>query len=252
MKDVRVVKVGGAQLADPEALEALVRLLSGADGAGEPRKTVLVHGGGPEIGALHEALGVPFHKVDGLRATSERGMDIVAMVLCGLVNKRVVARLQAAGHRVVGASGADLGLLRSDWLDRQRLGRVGGPPAVDLDALERLLLGADTVVLAPVCLGPDGGLLNVNADTVAQSVAIAVGAERLDFVTDVPAVRTQAGPVGKLDPDGLAALVQDPAVTGGMIPKLQASLDALRHGVRQVRVGSFDSLAGGTATEVRA
>ena len=212
---------------------------------------VLVHGGGREIGELHELLGVPFRTVGGVRVTSTSSMALVTMVLCGAVNKRLVAHLVSSGVDALGISGADLGLIRSAFLNPDRLGRVGGAPVVSAVTLKSLLAPGRVLVLAPVCLGPDGDLVNVNADSVAQAVAVAVGAEVLEFVTDVDAVRTRDGDADRLSPAEVQALIEDEVALGGMIPKLHAALAALDGGIPRVRLGSLGSLARGAATEVR-
>lgn len=249
MSGERVIKIGGAHLDDQLHLERLLDLVHGARDAGE--RVVLVHGGGPEIGALHDRLGVPFRKVDGLRVTTDESMPLVAMVLCGVVNKRLVAYLRHRDCAVIGASGVDLGL-RSDFADRERFGRVGGSPELDATVLRRTLEPFDALVLAPVCLAPDGGVLNVNADEVAQSVAVALRASRLDLVTDVAAVEGPDGPIERVRLGDIETLVRDEIVTGGMIPKLRAAAAAVDRGVQRVLVGSLDSLTRGGGTEIGA
>lgn len=245
----KVVKVGGARLAEPGYLEELTRhareLLAEPDD-----RVILIHGGGKEIGNLHERLGLSFRKKRGLRVTPDETMDLVAMVLCGLVNKRLVARFVHAGLDALGVCGADLGILHSEFLNRPQLGRVGGPPSVDGAALRRLLATTRVLVVSPVCIDSDGGLLNVNADVVAQVIAVAVEADRLDFVTDVTGVRDGERSLPNLSPRQVDGLIQRSVIGGGMIPKLQASLAALDGGVDVVRVGSLESLENGTATEV--
>lgn len=246
-----IVKVGGAHLAEPDYLAGLtrhiVRLVDGTDD-----RVVLVHGGGKEIGSLHERLGLPFRKERGLRVTPDETMDLVAMVLCGQVNKRLVAHFQSANLDALGVCGADLGILRAEYLNRRQLGRVGGPPRVDVDALRRLLTAARILVVSPVCLAPGGGLLNVNADVAAQVIAVALDARHLDFVTDVRGVKNGEDSLPSLSRLQVERLIQQSIVAGGMIPKLHASLAALDGGVAVVRVGNLKSLAEGTATEVHA
>lgn len=250
MSAIRVVKVGGAALDDIEYLAALTQHVKQLIAEGV--RVVLVHGGGKEIGELHQRFNLPFRRELGLRVTSPEGMHLVTMTLCGLVNKRVVAHLNDYGVRSVGVSGVDYGLMRAAFLNEARLGRVGGPPEVNPEPLQRLLSDQTVVVLAPVSLGPDGGLLNVNADVAAQSVAVALAAQSLDFVTDVESVRGVSGPLRALQPAQVQQLMASDVVTGGMIPKLQASVAAIDGGVGRVRVGNLESLVRGTATEVYA
>jgi acetylglutamate kinase len=231
-------------------LDALPRYASAVRDAGH--SLVIVHGGGRILSSVFEQLGVPVRKTLSLRTTTDQGMELATMVLCGLVNKQIVARLVADGQRAVGLCGADLGAMRSAFLNLDRLGRVGGPPRVNPEPLQWLLEADCAVVIAPVCSASDGGLVNVNSDTVAQTLAVALEAEVLEFVMDVDAVRGTHGPVDAMSAPDLETLVSGPAVSGGMVPKLQASLAALEGGVGRIRLGSFSSLASGGATEVTA
>ena len=247
-----VVKVGGANLTRPDYVRDLSRHLRARVQRGE--RIVVVHGGGPEIGALHDALDVPFTRVDGLRVTSEEGMRLATMVLCGLVNKRVVARLVSDGLPAMGLSGVDLGLLRSELLDPERLGRVGSAPAVDVTRLRVLLDAGLLPVIAPVSLGPDGEPVNVNADTAAHAIATALSATSLDFVSDIPGVRTRKGSTrvaARLTVRDIQRLVSEgDVIRGGMIPKLESAVAAVAAGVGRVRVGNLGGLGRNTATEV--
>jgi len=248
---VQILKAGGAVVSDPSFLSALSRYVADQTAAG--KRCLIVHGGGDLITEVHRRMGVTNTKHEGLRATPEDSMRLVAMALRGLTNATVVSSLVARGVSARGLSGVDLGLLRSDFLNRHKLGRVGGPPRVDVDALQGLLEAGYTPVLAPICLGPDAGLLNVNADTVAHSVAVALGPSTLDFVSDVPGVLGPGAAVTpRVTPDEARALLESAGVSGGMIPKLQAALAAAQAGVTRVRIGDLTSLAADQATEVTA
>lgn len=249
-KGIRVIKVGGAQIDSDDRLPPLMDHIEEALNAHYP--VVLVHGGGCEIGDYHKRLGVPFESKSGLRATSEQSMDIVTMVLCGLVNKRLVAHLVQRGHRAVGLSGVDLGMLRADPIHAERLGQVGGSPQVDSATIHTLLSDGVLPVIAPVSLSHEGQLLNVNADIAAQAIAVAIGASSLEFVTDVEGLRGNQGVEREILTPKLKELLASETVSGGMIPKVQAALAAVGGGVGCVRMGNYDSLRGGTATEVLA
>ena len=245
-----VVKVDTPRLAEIDYLATLARYVDAfvrADGC-----VVLVHGGGSEIARLHAALDVPFRLERGLRVTSDAAMGIVSMVLCGLVNKRVVSTFNAAGLRTLGICGADLGVMRANFLNYRQLGRVGGPPEIDAAAIATLLGTTDVLAVSPVCMAPDGSLLNVNADAVAQTLAVAIQASCLEFVTDAVGVPTADGTARSLMVDEVSELIDASHVGGTMIPKLQASLAALDGGVSRVRFGSLESLRLGTATVVSA
>lgn len=247
---IRVIKVGGAQVDAPERLPRLANYVREAIEAGT--QVVVVHGGGHEIAAYHRELGVPFESKSGLRTTSERSMEIVTMVLCGLVNTRLVAHFIENGHRAIGLSGVDLGMLEAEPIHAERLGRVGGAPRVNGVALKSLLSAGLMPVVAPVSLSSDGGLLNVNADIAAQAIAVAIGAECLEFVTDVEGLRGEHGVERRIPLASLRRLLGSDTVSGGMIPKVQAALAAVGGGVGTVRMGSYESLRMGTATEVYA
>lgn len=248
--NVAVIKVGGAFIDRPTFLDSLSIHLERA--LRRHDRLVLVHGGGKEIGELHQRLDVPFRKEKGVRITSPASMELVTMVLCGPVNKRVVAHLSRRGIDALGVSGADYDLMRSELADPDRLGRVGKAPSVSRERLRRVLDLAEVLVLAPVCRATDGELVNVNADLVAQAAAVALDAASLDFVTDVEHVRTPEGPGLQLSTDDVERLVADAHIKGGMLPKLQAGVAALDAGVERVRVGNLTTLTRGGATEVRA
>ncbi|TNE46629.1 MAG: acetylglutamate kinase [Deltaproteobacteria bacterium] len=248
MKTTCIIKVGGAHLEDTEYLTALAGYIAYRKNAGH--QVVLVHGGGKEISAWHKRLDLPFYKKEGLRVTPPESMDLVTMILCGLVNKRLVAHMNRMGLKAVGVSGVDFGMLQAPLRDEREYGRVGDSPVVQVEPLKHMLDAGDLVVLAPVCAGPDGDPVNVNADTTAQAVAVALKAENLEFVTDVPAVRTDEGEESTLPSHEIPQLIEQSIVQGGMIPKLTAGIAALRGGVHHVFVGNLNSLQQGAATEV--
>ncbi len=246
---VTVMKVGGARLVRRDDLDALARTIRARHDAGRP--TVLVHGGGPEISDLHERLGVPFEKIDGLRVTSPEGMTLTTMVLCGAVNTRIVERFVAHGLPALGVSGVDLGLLRAP-LAGAAWGRVGGPPQVAAERLEQLLAAGLVPVVAPVSLGPDGAAVNVNADDAAHAIAAALGASALEFVSDIPGVTEDDRVLRRLVPVDVERLIARGVVKGGMVPKLRAAVAALAAGVGRVRIGNLTTIRTNHATEVLA
>ncbi|GAA0573840.1 acetylglutamate kinase [Craurococcus roseus] len=206
---------------------------------------VVVHGGGPQINAMLKRLDVKSTFVQGLRVTDAAMLDVVEMVLAGPVNKQVAEAITRAGAIAVGISGKDGGLIRARKLTRTvrdpdsrieqvlDLGFVGEPESVDTRVL-RLLIGADIVpVVAPVGVGADGQTYNINADTVAGAIAGALGAERLLMMTDVAGVLDRGG---KLVPEMTVAEVQAGIeagwISGGMIPKVETCVSAVRGGVK--------------------
>ncbi|MEZ4649383.1 MAG: acetylglutamate kinase [Candidatus Eisenbacteria bacterium] len=246
-RKLTVTKVGGAGLANESFLATLVRNTESIIERGDA--SLIVHGGGPDIAGLHGRLGLEFEVIEGLRVTNAESLDIVVMALCGLLNKRIVARLQNAGLRAVGVSGIDAGILRASYLDRSRFGEVGDAPEVQPGFLFRLIDQDYVPIVAPVAIGPGGTPVNVNADVAAQAIAIALDATELDFVTSEPGVVRDNRVIRSLTPDETESLIQEGTVRGGMIPKVRAARAALESGIRRVRVGNLDTLASGTATE---
>ncbi|NLG62281.1 MAG: acetylglutamate kinase [Candidatus Cloacimonetes bacterium] len=240
---VRVVKIGGAALTDGSWLGAFADAVAAA-----ADDLVIVHGGGPEISALSERLGVAVEWVDGRRVTPDAALDAASMVLNGRVNKRLVSALITAGADAIGLSGEDGGLITAEVAAGGALGRVGHVGSVR-SALLSMLIGAGMVpVIAPISRGPGGVALNVNADEVACAVAVAMGARELLFVTDVDGVRDADGiTLSALDPVHGESLLASGVAGGGMAVKLRAALDALARGVAQVRIGSIAALVNSDA-----
>lgn len=247
-KNVLVLKIGGNQVEDEDFLAGFVAAVKGllADHA-----VIVVHGGGKEIAALHNQLGVSFETVEGLRATSEESLRLVEMVLNGVVNTRLVRTLVNGGVDAVGLSGVDLGLVRVTPLsvNGRSLGRVGAVQHVNGEALLQLLDIGITPVISPVSLGEDGLSYNVNADHVAAGVARAVEAARLVFVSNVPGVQVTSRTMRALTIKQIEGLIAEGHITGGMIPKVRSATEAVLSGVYQAVITDLAGLAkdGGTA-----
>ncbi|HSJ05419.1 MAG TPA: acetylglutamate kinase [Longimicrobiales bacterium] len=241
----RVIKIGGAALADAAWLTSFADAVAAA---GSP--LVIVHGGGPEITALSDRLAVETRWHEGRRVTPPEAMDVAAMVLNGLVSTRVTAALLAAGVDAVGLSGVDGGLLTADLLEGGLLGRVGVVRGVRTGLLRSLLQEGHTVVVSPVSLCADGNPVNVNADDAASAIAAALGAAELVFLTDVPGVRGTAGLCTRLDAGDALGLVRSGVAFGGMGVKLSASVRALDAGVPSIRIGDARVLYDGAAGTV--
>jgi acetylglutamate kinase len=188
---------------------------------------VLVHGGGPEITALSDRLGIPSKFRDGLRVTDAATMDVVKMVLTGKVNPDIVATLNRLGGQSVGMSGEDGPSIIAEKLD-ESLGFVGRVTQINPEPVTALLDRGYIPVLASVGLGYDGQAYNINADTVAAEIAVALGAAKLILMTDVPGILDAGGQVvNELDRERAGRLITEGVVRGGMIPKLQACLRSL-------------------------
>ncbi|MBI4236416.1 MAG: acetylglutamate kinase [Chloroflexi bacterium] len=197
----------------------------------EGMRPVVVHGGGPTVTRWLQRLEIESTFIRGLRVTDEAALEVVTAVLCGLVNKAIVAAIQDAGGRAIGLSGADGGSVLAQVRD-PALGRVGEVSRVDPRVLRTVLEAGFIPVLAPVSLdtAPGGRLLNVNADSVAGAVAHALGAERVIFLTDVPGVLDGQGvPLPTLSRQRAQDLITAHVITGGMVPKVEACLAALKH-----------------------
>jgi acetylglutamate kinase len=256
MSDILVVKIGGSTLgAHDTTLEDVVALQR------RDVRPVVVHGGGALISEWLKAHNVPTRFERGLRVTDERTLEVVVAVLAGLVNKRLVAGLTAAGGRAVGLSGADGGLFRAPLLD-EKLGYVGEVAEVDTRLLLDLLDRGFVPVVAPIAVewrgeAPTDQLLNINADTAAGAVAEALAARWLVFLTDVPGIRGEDGEmVPALSPSRASALTKAGVIQGGMIPKVEACLQAAGLGCRSViadgrRAGALgEAIEDGTGTVV--
>lgn len=245
-----VVKVGGNELDDPAFLARLYAVVAAFS---DP--LILVHGGGKEISAALERYGLASRFVEGLRVTPPESMAVMEMVVCGSINKRLVAGMVAAGRRALGLSGVDLGLLRCTPHRPQGhdLGRVGAITSVDALALRALVGMGWLPVLAPVALGQDDGQpYNVNADHVAQAVAAALAAPaagappaELVFVSNVPGVMLEGRVVAQLTAAIIETAIADGAISGGMIPKVRSALAALEAGVAAVRITNLEGFAAG-------
>jgi acetylglutamate kinase len=229
-----LVKIGGAQLEEAAARAQLAVALARARAAGH--QLVLVHGGGNQIRERVRRLGLPERYHEGLRVTDPETAEVVLQVLCGSVNKQLVAALNAAGLPAVGLCGADGGSFGAEPLHAAgiELGYVGRVQAVDTRLVETLLergfvpVVATTAPLAPGAQGPDERFYNINADMAAAPLAAALGCDAILFLTDVAAVldaRKQR--LAELDAGECARLRGAGVIAGGMIPKVEAALEAL-------------------------
>jgi len=202
---------------------------------------IVVHGGGPQIGAMLERLKIKSEFIDGLRVTDRETVEIVEMVLSGSINKAIASAINAAGGRAVGISGKDGNLIQARKMRRTRtesdsniekildLGFVGEPTKIDARLLDDLSQSDLIPVIAPIGTGSGGETYNINADTAAGAIAGAIEAARLLMLTDVPGV---LGKDGELIPDmsieEARAYISDGTITGGMIPKVETCIDAVQ------------------------
>lgn len=232
-----VVKFGGSAMTDPEAVRGVIRnvLLLQLVGI----RPILVHGGGPEINALLARLGIESTTVDGLRVTSDEAMEAVEMALAGKANKAVVGEVHACGGRAVGLSGRDARLIVAEKVS-ERHGRVGRVVNVDPAILDLLCGRGYVPVVCSVAEGTDGRAINVNADSVAAAVAVAVGAQKLFMLSDVDGVLADKGDastlISRLTADEARKMVESGKADQGMVPKLTSAIEALAGGVEGVHL----------------
>jgi acetylglutamate kinase len=232
-----VVKIGGRTIEDEAILRKCAQ--SVAELARDGHRVAVVHGGGCALTRMLERLGKKSEFVDGLRVTDAETRDAALMVLGGLVNKKLVAAIQAAGMPAVGFSGGD-GMTfraRKKFVRGRDLGFVGEICFAEPCWIEALWAQGGIPVLASIALGADGEFYNVNADEMAASCAATCHADTLIFLTDVPGVKDAAGSVMPwLSTNQIAELTASSVISGGMLPKLHACGRALKQGVGRVRI----------------
>ena len=239
---VIVVKMGGHAMGDAAAMERFARDIVLMKQCGV--QPVIVHGGGPQINQMLDRLGGVSEFKDGLRVTTAETVEVVEMVLAGVINKRIVAAINAQGGQAVGLSGKDANLMVCDKATKTSrdpdsniekvldLGFVGQPAHVNPRVLHTFLSSDFIPVIAPVGAGrsPEE-TFNVNGDTAAGAIAGAMQAERLMLLTDVQGVKNGAGEVlTQLSAKDVSDLIADGTIAGGMIPKVETALDAMRNG----------------------
>ncbi len=237
---VVVVKYGGNALAGASEADALalfaedivlMRLVG--------LKPVVVHGGGPQISALMTRLGKTTEFRDGLRVTDAETVDIARMVLSGQVNPQIVAAINVHGRFAVGVSGEDATLITASAKDPE-LGFVGDVEKINPGILQRLLDDEFVPVVATIGVDASGQAYNINADTVAGAIAEALGAEKLVYLTDIEGLRrivTDAESlIRQTTPDELDELMNDGTIAGGMIPKVESCVHAVRNGVKRAHI----------------
>jgi acetylglutamate kinase len=246
-----VVKAGGGVFADADSTRLLIEQLAILHYFGV--RVVMVHGGGPQLTALSESLGLATQIVNGRRVTDEKSIEVTAMVLNGLINTRILAICRDLHIDAVGISGVDAGLVRAHRRAPVKLedgsertidyGFVGDVDAVNTAVLMKLLDNGLMPVVSPLSADENGVLLNINADTVAAAIGAAVHAEKLILCTGAPGILENAADPGSLisytDLRGLQRLRAAGSLLDGMLPKAQAIEDAIRGGVRRVHVVSY-------------
>ena len=266
MKDIiNIVKVGGGVVEDATSLVRLLNQFASLEG-----RKVLVHGGGRLATSMAASLGIESRMVGGRRITDEKMLEVVTMVYGGLVNKRIVAGLQAKGVKAIGLTGADGDIIRSHKRPLKRVkmddgteqmvdfGFVGDVDKVDARLLSSLIESGNVPVVAPLTHDGEGNILNTNADTIASSVAQALAEYyevTLTFCFEKAGVLRDANDEGSVIPlineEQASRLIAEGIIAGGMIPKIENAFDALHKGVRQVVITHSDNIDGSRGTTIK-
>jgi acetylglutamate kinase len=242
---VIVVKFGGHAMVDAKLAQQFARDMVMLKVCG--LNPVVVHGGGPQINKMLDKLAVKAEFRDGLRVTDKETMEIVEMVLSGSINKSIVASIQQAGGRAVGISGKDGNMLIAERYKKRKIdpatgneieiefGQVGEPARVNIEILHTIMKSDAIPVIAPIGVGWDGDTYNVNADTAAGAIAVALNAKRLLLLTDVAGVLDKnKNLISELKTGEVQGLVDDGTITAGMIPKIESAASVVAGGVEGV------------------
>jgi len=242
-----VVKFGGNAMVDPVLHESFARDVVLMKLVG--MNPVVVHGGGPQIGALLAKLNIHTEFVDGMRVTDAQTMDVVEMVLGGSVNKEIVSSINRNGGRAIGVTGKDGQLIRAKRLQVTRhspeleapeiidIGHVGDVEQIDISVINVILDSDFIPVIAPIGVGADGSTYNINADLVAGKLAQVMQAEKLMLLTNVAGLLDSEGKIlTGLSTGQVDGLIADGTITGGMLPKISCALDAVKSGVASAHI----------------
>lgn len=255
MERITVVKIGGNVIDDPAALKRFLAAFTALPGA-----KILVHGGGKLATRLAERLELKVQLVEGRRITDKGTLDVVTMVYAGLVNKQVVAGLQAAGCNALGLSGADGNIVRARRRSPQPVdyGFVGDIERVDAELLSRLLAAGLTPVFSAIMHDGEGGLLNCNADSVASAIACAaarIAPTDLVFCFEKQGVLRnpddEESLIAEITAESFEALRAEGVISRGMVPKVENALKAVEEGVRSVAIKHADNLLEDKGTTIR-
>lgn len=254
---IKVVKIGGNVVDNPVMLKQFAELF-----ASMPGKKALVHGGGVMAGKVQEALGIDVVKIEGRRVTDERTLDVVTMVYAGLCNKRIVALLQSNGCNAIGLAGCDASVITArrrppipiggEMVDFGFVGDVTAE-SVNVDAIRVLLDAGMVPVFCAINHDGKGNLLNTNADTIASSVASALGAELVTCFEKRGVLRDKDDDdsvIAHINPESFERMKQEGSISDGMIPKLQNAFKALREGAVKVTIKHSSELLSDSGTVI--
>jgi acetylglutamate kinase len=250
-----VIKAGGGVFGNAALTQSLIEQISILHYMGV--RVVMVHGGGPQVTEVSDAMGVKAQMVQGRRVTDEKAIEVTSMVLNGLINTRILAICRELDVQAVGLSGVDAGLVQAHKRKPVKLegsnelidyGLVGDIDRIDTTAIRNLLDDGYLPVISPLSADEHGTLLNINADTVAAAIGAALSAEKLILCTGAPGILERTDDPGSLisytDLEGLQRLRESGSISDGMLPKARAIENALKGGVRRVHVVSYASSEG--------
>jgi acetylglutamate kinase len=250
-----VIKAGGGVFGNAALTQSLIEQISILHYMGV--RVVMVHGGGPQVTEVSDAMGVKTQMVQGRRVTDEKSIEVTSMVLNGLINTRILAICRELDVQAVGISGVDAGLVQAHKRKPMKLeggtelvdyGLVGDIDRIDTTAIRNLLDSGYLPVISPLSADEHGVLLNINADTVAAAIGAALGAEKLILCTGAPGILERREDPGSLisytDLEGLQRLREAGSISDGMLPKTRAIENAIKGGVRRVHVVSYSSPEG--------
>jgi acetylglutamate kinase len=229
-----VIKYGGAVMEDEKLKSSVAQDVTLLRKIGID--VVVVHGGGKEITSLSSKLSIETKFVNGQRYTDENTRDVVQMVLAGSTNKDIVRRINIHGGKAVGISGIDGGLITVNKYVKEDLGFVGEVVDVNASLIKNLLRDGYLPVIAPLGVDKDGTVFNVNADVAAGSIAAALSAVKLVYLTDIEGVKINSELVSHLSQNEAEKYIADGTISGGMIPKVESALSALESGVQKVHI----------------
>jgi acetylglutamate kinase len=241
-----VVKYGGNAMTEPTLKTSFARDIVLLKQVG--LQPIVVHGGGPQIGALLEKLGKESKFVGGMRVTDQETMDVVEMVLGGKVNKEIVHLINQQGGKAIGMSGKDGDLIHAEQLlveagDPEAsaseiidLGHVGSVTGINPAVLNTFIANDIIPVIAPIGVGEDGQTYNINADSVASSIASVMASEKLILLTNTAGVMQDDELLTGLTPENIQALIKSGVINGGMIPKVNCAINAIQSGVHTAHI----------------
>ncbi|MEG9297485.1 acetylglutamate kinase [Mangrovibacillus sp. Mu-81] len=230
-RDMLVLKLGGSILYNlsPSFFESLIEMKN-------EYNVVIVHGGGPEITGMLKKLSIETTFLNGQRKTTEAVLEVAEMILKGKVNSYITNQLNHHGISAVGLCGYDAGLLKAVLIDEESLGLVGEIDEVKNDILTDMISAGHLPVIAPLALTKEGTKVNVNADLAAASIAKALGAGKLLYVTDVPGILHEEELLEETTTKEIDQLIESGVIHGGMIPKVQSAVSVLSPGMKEVMI----------------